>query len=101
MAETRERLVLLIENNEAQLKLCRAAILSQSPLYGVKGISTGGEVRAVMASSHFDLVVMDYEVPDVSGDDLIRDIHQINPNCPIIAMTAADSPDKALKVLMA
>ncbi|HNB22936.1 MAG TPA: LuxR C-terminal-related transcriptional regulator [Candidatus Melainabacteria bacterium] len=101
MSETRERLVLLVENNEAQLKLCRDAILSQSPLYGVKGIATGGEAREVMASNHFDLVVMDYEVPDMSGDDLIRDIHQINPNCPIIAMTAADSPDKALKVLMA
>lgn len=97
----RERSVLLIENNDTQLKVCRNAILSQSPLYGVKAITTGGEAAKMMETNFVDIVVMDYDVPDMSGDDLIRTIHQINPNCPIIAMTGADSPDKALKVLMA
>lgn len=38
-----------------------------------------------------DLVVLDLRLPDGSGLDLIREIKQTSPHCPIIVMTAQGS----------
>ncbi len=35
----------------------------------------------------FDLVITDYTMPEMTGDVLVRKIHQINPKVPIIMCT--------------
>jgi len=97
---TGERLVLLIEPSSSELALCREAILSQSHLYGVETASSGEQALAKLDSSSFDVIVMDYELPDVQGGDLMHKLHQKLPDCPIIVITGFDSPELALKVLL-
>lgn len=99
-SEARERRVLLIENDEQAMNVCRKAILSQSRMYDVTPTKNGGDAEQMMSGGHFDVVVMDYDVPDIEGDELVKKLHQTNQNCPIIVMTGIDSPELALKVLM-
>lgn len=100
-SEIRERRVLIIESDNTALTVCRKAILSQSRMYGVTSAETAEEAQLVAASETFDVIVMDYDLPDMAGDELIRLLHERNQNCPIIVMTGMDSPELALKVLMA
>jgi len=93
--------VLLIGNNKSDIELWRKTILAQSPLYGVQVAASKEETERVLDKEGFDLVVVDYELPGSSGEDLISHIHQAKPHIPIIVMTNNDSPELALNVLKA
>ena len=99
-ADTSERLVLLVECNSAESDSCKAAILTQSHLYGVEVVLTGKEALAFVSKRHVDVIVMDYDQPDISGGDLVQQLHELKPDCPIIVITALDSPELALKMLL-
>ncbi len=93
--------MLLIGNHKNELELWRKTILAQSPLYGVQVAVSAEETERILDKEGFDLVVMDYELPGSSGEDLIAHIHQAKPHIPIIVMTNNDSPELALNVLKA
>jgi DNA-binding NarL/FixJ family response regulator len=96
-----ERLVLLVEPDKAELALCANTILSQSHVYGVDRAQSGEEALAKLQSHQFDVIVMDYELPDITGSEFVQKLHAALPNCPIIVMTSLDSPELALKCLLA
>ena len=48
---------------------------------------------------HFDLIVMDIQMPEMNGIDCIGAIRQIDPQVPILAISG-DAPPPALKVLL-
>jgi|AGTN01.2.fsa_nt_gi Response regulator containing a CheY-like receiver domain and an HTH DNA-binding domain len=97
----RERLVLLIEPKDTDREKCRRAIVSQGPLYDVETASCASDAIELFMAKKFDVVVMNYDLPDAEGDELTRQLMRLNPECPIVVMTAVDSPDLALKVLRA
>lgn len=99
-AETSERLVLLVEHSPTERELCRNAILSQSHLYGVETAASASEALLKLDSGKFDVIVMDYELPDNVGGELVQNLHTAVPHCPIIVITSTDSPELALKILL-
>ena len=99
--EARERSVLMVGSDPNEVSASRQVILSQSPLYGVETALTGQGAIAAFRSDLYDVVVMDFELPDMAGDELVKTLHAMRPMCPIIVMTELDSPDLALKVLLA
>src|SRR5262249_38684880 len=90
--EITERLGLLVENRQAELNLCRKTIMGQSHVYGVEEAKTGEEALSKLRSKRYDAVVVDYELPDIAGSDLVKQVHDACPNCPIIVITSIDSP---------
>jgi DNA-binding NarL/FixJ family response regulator len=100
VTEPSERLVLLVEHSPSESDLCLRAIMTQSHLYGVEVVRTGEEALAFAGSRHVDVVVMDYELPDIAGGDLVQQLHALKPDCPIIVITGIDSPELALKMLL-
>lgn len=97
----RERLVLLIEPMDTDREKCRRAIVSQGPLYDVETASSASDAIELFMAKKFDVVVMNYDLPDSEGDELTRQLMRLNPECPIVVMTSVDSPELALKVLRA
>ncbi len=97
----RERIVLLIEPVDEDRKKCAKSIVSQSPLYDVDTASSADQATKKFAKREYDVVVMNYDLPDMAGEELIRSLIQIHPNCPIVVMTSIDSPELALKILRA
>lgn len=98
--ETSERLVLLIAHNKAVQDLCRNAILSQSQLYGVETVTSAEQAISKLNTGRFDVIVMDYELPDNVDGELVQKLHKVVPLCPIIVITSVDSPEFALKILL-
>ncbi len=99
--QARERVVLLIEPKTDDRKKCADAIVSQSPLYDVETAQSAEEALQKFEKKQYDVVVMNYDLPDIAGDELTRKLNLINPTCPIVVMTGVDSPELALKVLRA
>ena len=96
-----KRLVLLLANKEDEIKLCCDAVTAQTPLFAVEVIKSGHEALQSLKNKHYDLVVIDFEIPDMDGEQWVKLCHQLNPNRPLIVMTADDSTELAFKVIVA
>lgn len=45
-------------------------------------------------TQHFDFILMDLKLPDISGYEVTRTIRTFNPTIPIIVQTASISPEE-------
>ncbi len=95
------RLVLLAASKENEIALCLEAIKSQAPLFAVDVVNSGQQALSALKKAHYDLIVTDFELPDIDGEPLIKSLRDQNPHCPIIVMTISDSAELAFKVLVA
>ncbi len=86
--------VLVAEDNAINAKLVRRVLERDNHLVTVVG--TGVDVVSAWRSAHFDLVLMDLQMPEMDGLDatrVIRSEENTNEHTPIVALTAhaADS----------
>ena len=56
--------------------------------HAVVTAANGKEALGLFAQRPFDLVIVDYAMPEMQGHDLARNIRQINPAQPILMVTA-------------
>ncbi len=81
------KVVLVVEDNMISFQLISAV------LHKVKAEvvhATNGRIAIEMCSgdSHFDLILMDMQMPEVDGLQATREIKKIHPELPVIAVTA-------------
>ena len=62
-------------------------------------VQYGKEAVKLINSQHFDLVLMDIGLPDISGYEATKQILASNPQVKIIAQTAYASQDDRMKAL--
>ena len=56
--------------------------------YEIRAVSTLAEAREAIASRHYDVVVLDMQLPDGNGMDWIGELRQSHPNSSIVVITA-------------
>jgi DNA-binding response OmpR family regulator len=56
--------------------------------YAVKSASTATEARALLRTESFDLYILDYRLPDMTGIDLCSRIRQTDKQTPIMFFSA-------------
>ena len=79
--------ILLVDDNPAVRRYLRA-ILEQQEAWRVCGEArTGAEALHHVLESPPDLVVLDYQMPDLNGVDVARQISDMFPNIPILMVT--------------
>ena len=82
-----DKVVLVVEDNQISYKLIHAVLIQVKT--NVVLASNGKEaIEACTSGKHFDLVLMDMQMPEVDGLEATRRIKQIWPELPIIATTA-------------
>jgi len=64
--------------------------------YWVDAASSYQEALAMIAQNTYDVVVLDYHLPDGAGDGLLRPLQENSPDCVCIMMTADPQPELAL-----
>ncbi len=62
-------------------------------------VSKGKKAIEKCKDSHFDLVMMDIQLPDINGYEVTKAIRKSNPDIPIIAQTASKNPEDHEKAL--
>ncbi|WP_378955723.1 response regulator [Pelosinus sp. sgz500959] len=83
--------ILVVDDHEINRKL--TLTLLHKGGYQATTAASGAEALTALATVHYDLVLMDVQMPGISGLDVTRAIrshrsHVINPAIPIVAMTA-------------
>jgi DNA-binding NarL/FixJ family response regulator len=79
--------ILIVDDNPAVRRYLRA-ILEQQESWRVCGEArTGAEALHQVLDSPPDLVVLDYQMPDVNGVDIAKQISERFPQIPILMVT--------------
>ena len=79
--------ILIVDDNPSVRRYLRA-ILEQQESWRVSGEArTGAEALQQVLDSPPDLVVLDYQMPDVNGVDIARQISEMFPQIPILMVT--------------
>jgi cyclic di-GMP phosphodiesterase len=80
--------ILLVEDNEINLEIMKNQIESLGYLVG-KAIN-GEDALEELKCDDYDLVMSDLEMPVIDGYQLVKTLHRISPEMPVIAVTASD-----------
>lgn len=85
--------VLLVEDDPEILRMIRDLLVLEK--HTVEAVVDGLDAGLLLASSAFDLIILDWGLPGVSGIDLLRQCRAAGSNVPIIMLTArGDIGDK-------
>ena len=82
-----DKLVLVVEDNEISYKLIQA-VLTQVKTNIIRASNGKEAIEACRTDTHYDLILMDMQMPEVDGLEATRRIKQIRPHLPIVATTA-------------
>lgn len=79
------RKILIIDDDRAFLDLFRTYFVSHQ--YDVTCVENAPRALEAMREKRFQVVVLDYQLPLIQGDELIAMLQQINPRARIIIVT--------------
>jgi len=89
--------ILIVDDDRNLLELM--SMMLQSADYQVTTAHDGEEALEAVKGRIFDLSVVDLKLPRTDGITLMRDIHQINPEMPVIILTAHSSVKSAVDAI--
>jgi DNA-binding response OmpR family regulator len=89
---------ILIIDDEAALRQTLARILQRDGLQ-VTSAASGQEGLAYLAQHSFDLVYLDIRMPDMGGLEVLKIIHDSQPDLPVVLFTAQPDLSSVLEAL--
>ena len=88
-----ESLRVLVAEDDLRIRTVLERFL-QNAEYQVTACLNGREaLEAFEASPDFDLLLTDINMPEMGGEELLREIKQCNPQLPVIVLTARSDPE--------
>jgi two-component system response regulator PilR (NtrC family) len=92
MAETAK---ILVVDDEPSMREFLVILLNKNG-FGAHAAASGAEALTLLRQHHFDLIVSDIRMPDLSGLDLLENVKQQDLSVPVVLITAYASPEDAV-----
>src|SRR5437879_11745173 len=92
----RERPKILVVDDDPTITDGLKLILGNSG-YFVRTASAGNEVLRMFEQDHYSLALVDLQLPDQEGLEVLRQIKQLSPTTEVIIITGYGSIDKAVE----
>lgn len=93
-----EKILVLEDHPELRDEVCR--FVAQAG-YPVESVTTGAEAFAAAARTHFDLLIADVYLPDMTGIEAFRKMHSEDPAMAAIAVTGYSTWEIAMEAVRA
>jgi DNA-binding NtrC family response regulator len=91
--------ILVVDDEPAQRELLGGFLAKRG--WTVELAAGGTEALAVLRRTSVDLVLADYRMPDLSGLELLKASQQLNPEVPVVLITAYGSIASAVAAMKA
>ena len=91
---------ILIIDDEAGIRESLATLLELEG-YAVESAETGEQGLARLGNRPFDLILLDFALPDRNGAEVLRDIRDRDPQLPVIMITAYGTVENAVQAMQA
>jgi CheY-like chemotaxis protein len=79
-----KKVILCVDDNEQELSVLKFMLATNG--YRVVSATTGQEAMGVFAGNQVDLVLADYAMPQMNGNQLVNRLKQIAPHIPMILL---------------
>jgi len=89
--------ILIVDDEESMCQYL--SILLEKDGYDVTAVQTGVEALGEMEREPFDVVISDIQMPKLNGIQLLKGIKAIDPNTPVIMLTAYASEQSAIEAV--
>ena len=89
---------ILVVDDEKNYLLVLSAVLEEEG-YEVLTTVSGLEALEIQKSSDLDLVLTDMKMPGMDGIELLDQIKAMDPELPVVMMTAHGTVDKAVEAM--
>ncbi len=91
--------VLMVDDNTEHINLCAEYLPKDE--FQLEPAITAGEALEKLKGSGFDIIVLDYALPDMNGIELMKKIKPLGLRVPIIMVSAYDDPDLSYEAIKA
>ncbi len=91
------RKIVYIDDDQDMLSLIKA-VLEQDPDVEVKTFISPSQALMDIKHTPPDMVILDYQIPEMHGTEVMAQIQQMNLNVPIIFFTAQSAPEEIDKI---
>ena len=79
--------ILVVDDNPSVRRYLRAVLEQQNAWRVCAEARTGAEALKKVTESQPDLILLDYQMPDLNGVDVARQIFELFPKIPILMVT--------------
>ncbi len=100
MAEGQKKIkVLMVDDNAEHINLCSEYLPKDE--FHLEPALTAGEALEKLKNEGYDIIVLDYALPDMNGIELMKKITPLGLRVPIIMVSAYDDPDLSFEAIRA
>ena len=98
MGENSPYRILVAEDDEGFLDALEAVLTADGRFAVVGRARNGREALELAARLRIDAVVMDIEMPELDGIEATRQLHEENPDLPVLAISGVDYEERVLEI---
>jgi DNA-binding NtrC family response regulator len=91
--------ILVVEDEESQRSLLAGLLKNEG--YTVNAAADGATAYDLLQKGIFEIVLLDYRLPDTDGLSLLKKIKELNPSTEVVMITAFGSIENAVGALKA
>jgi len=91
--------ILLVEDEADQRKIIKTIL--QAEKFKVTDVDSAEKALEELSSNPFDLIISDWQLPGINGDELLEQVIQNAPHCGFILITAHSEASHAINVIRA
>ncbi|MGA1870877.1 MAG: sigma-54-dependent transcriptional regulator [bacterium] len=89
--------ILIVDNDEGLVHFLSRFFTKKG--YDVSACTDGRSTLDILATNTFDLILLDYKMPELSGLDTLREIKKFHIKTPVIIMTAYGTTETAIEAM--
>jgi two-component system NtrC family response regulator len=89
--------ILLIDDEPAQIISIKSFLKRRN--FNVLTANSGNEALTIINNGSIDLILTDYRMPGMSGLDIVHSVKSINPEIPVVVITAFSDTHDAVRVM--
>jgi DNA-binding response OmpR family regulator len=89
----------LIVDDEESFRMSLELALNMTNEFGVQSCESANAARDLLAKNTFDVIILDYSMPEETGIDLLKWMNSNNNPTPVIMVTAAGSETVAVEAI--
>jgi two-component system, OmpR family, KDP operon response regulator KdpE len=91
--------VLIVDDESSLRRVLRVALAALS--FEAEEASTGEEALALLGAGHYDVVLLDIEMPGKGGIETCREISRLSPRPVVLMLTVRDGEEDKAKAFEA
>lgn len=92
-------LKVLIVDDEESFRMSLELALNMTKDFGVQSCGSARDARELLEKNTFDVIILDYSMPEETGLDLLKWMKDVSNQTPVIMVTAAGSEAVAVEAI--